>query len=755
MEPRLDAATWARTRALVERVADAPADAREAIYASEPIDAIRAEARALVAAMDDPLVDAAFAAPLADAALALVADAPADSEDAFVGARIADFTLLRRIGSGGAGLVFEAIQRAPERRVAVKILRRDALGPAGVDRFEREAAFLARLDHPSIARVLASGIVDREAPVRSGLAGRPWIAMEFVDGASVTAFVARRRLGRDAVLALVVRLCEAVEHAHRRGVLHRDLSPANILVDEGGTPRILDFGIARPLDPTMATLAEAAGDVVGTLGSMSPEQIRGGEPLDERADVYALGALAHRLLAGRPAFDLGGLSVPAAIRAVLEREPEPLASIDPSLGGDVELVVATAMAKDRERRYRSAEAFAADLRALREHRPVAARAPTALYRARRFVDRHRVLVAATTLAFLLVSSAAVWAFAARAAAERSAEATRRVNAALVGLLDTLDPVKAGGPKADLIATLDEAERLVDRLGADADPPIVHSLHDVLGERYFAVGLFEKAVAHHEQAVQCATGLDARAQAATHAKLGNAYRRREAPGDAARAVAEQREALRIRRDVLRAQPLELAECRNNLGAALVHAGAVDEGLAELGAAIELASSDPACPPKHLATSHMNHGVALLKAGRMDDAIGAFDAALRQHRRGGGDPLDEARMAAAAGAGLLHAGRPADALPHFENAWSIRSRLLPLEHDDRRRALTNLVMALVGAGRPLDAEPLAVEAYRSALGVGGSAAPEARWLVGQVERALEAGGAPDAAARLRAATTNADG
>ena len=298
------------------------------------------------------------------------------------------------------GVVFEAEQDSPRRRVALKVIRPVLESDARLRRFRRECEVLGRLEHPGIARIYEAGTFEH------GGATRPYFAMELVEGVPVTVHASRLQLPPRERLTLVAAICEAVQHAHGKGVVHRDLKPDNVLVRADGRPVVLDFGVARMSDPStvLTTMHTASGEILGTLAYMAPEQL-GGDPaaLGPRADVYALGVMLFELLANRLPHDLTGLPIGAAIRVLTEREPARLGVFSTGLAGDVETIVGKALEVEPERRYASAAALGADLTAFLADRPIAARPPSRLDRVVKFARRHKGLVggaAATLLAIL-------------------------------------------------------------------------------------------------------------------------------------------------------------------------------------------------------------------------------------------------------------------------------------------------------------------------------------------------------------------
>ena len=311
--------------------------------------------------------------------------------------RVGGYRIIRLIAHGGMGSVYEAEQDRPRRRVALKTLQPGILSPESARRFAHEAEILGRLQHPGIARVLEAGVDETEAGARI-----PFFVMELIDGVALTTFADRERFSPAERLELIARVADAVAHAHARGFVHRDLKPQNILVDETGQPKVLDFGVARSTTPSFGTLNHTqTGQLVGTLPYMAPEQAgESPDAIDERTDVYALGVIAFELLAGRLPLDLRNLSVPRAIAVLRDCDPDRLATVMPSLRGDIDAIVSRALFREKEHRYASMTALAEDIRRFLTNRPIIARPPSASYLARRFVRRHRGVVVATLLIFL-------------------------------------------------------------------------------------------------------------------------------------------------------------------------------------------------------------------------------------------------------------------------------------------------------------------------------------------------------------------
>jgi WD40 repeat protein/predicted Ser/Thr protein kinase len=321
-----------------------------------------------------------------------------------VGTQFGRYRVVRHLGSGAMGAVFEAEQDHPRRRVALKVLRFGSAMPGLVRRFRREANLLARLQHPNIAHVYEAGVAELPA------GPQPYFAMEYVEGCHLDAWGRTQKPGLEARVALMALVCDAVHHAHECGIVHRDLKPANILVDAGGSPKVVDFGVAHATDVGVhtITLQTEVGQLVGTIPYMSPEQLSGTPgAAGAHADIFSLGVILFELLSQRLPLDVRGRSLPEAVRLICDQEPTSLGTIDTVFRGDLDTIVSKAMEKDPERRYASAAELAWDLRRFLDHKPIVARPATTWYQLRKFARRNRGLVGVVVLAVLLLSAATV------------------------------------------------------------------------------------------------------------------------------------------------------------------------------------------------------------------------------------------------------------------------------------------------------------------------------------------------------------
>jgi len=441
--------------------------------------------------------------------------------DCGVSERMGPYRLLRRIAEGGMGEVFEAEQLEPlRRRVALKIVKRGLDTREFVARFESERQALALMDHPCIARVYDAGASAR---------GRPYFAMEYVEGVPVTDYCDANRLDLRHRLELFIQICEGVQHAHQKAIIHRDLKPSNVLVSEVDgkpIPKIIDFGVAKAMDQTLTdlTMQTSLGQLLGTPAYMSPEQADlDGKGVDTRTDVYALGVLLYELLVGERPFtqqEFQNAGLQEVLRKIREDEPprpsarlttmaasldgiarargcEP-AAMRRRLRGDLDWITMKALEKDRTRRYESASDLAADIRRHLQDQPVQAGPPSTAYLLRKFVKRHRTGVAAgAVVAIAIVLGIAgtavglVRAVRAERTATLEAATATQVSDFLVELFEVSDPDRSRGNTITAREILDSgAARVADEL---ADQPQTQArLMSTIGKVYRNLGLYEDA-----------------------------------------------------------------------------------------------------------------------------------------------------------------------------------------------------------------------------------------------------------------------
>ena len=433
---------------------------------------------------------------------------------------IGSFRILGLLGEGGMGTVYRAEQEEPRREVALKVVRPGLASPSTLRRFQNEVELLGKLDHPGIARIYQAGTSGEQ----------PFFAMELVSGQSL--MEATKTLDVRARVELLVQVCDAVQHAHTRGIVHRDLKPENILIDDSGDPKVLDFGVARVVDPELATAFTRTGLLIGTLSYLSPEQAAGtSHVVDPRTDVYSLGVIGYELLARRMPYDLEGTSLIESVRVIRETEPTPLGGVSPSLAGDLQTIFARALEKDAERRYATVADFASDLGRYLRDEPVHARPLGRFARAARWIRRHRTLAIAIGIAltgpvfaalgqavpaYLALAAGLVGtgvglvrattarraAEGARKKAEREAEKATAILDFLRQMLGSADPRQLGA-NVKVSDVLEQARRELPG-SFPTQPDVEGALHLTLGRTYFGLAMYDDARSELELALDLCT-----------------------------------------------------------------------------------------------------------------------------------------------------------------------------------------------------------------------------------------------------------
>ncbi len=712
---------WRRVKAVFDRVADLPPGLRtERLAADCGDDAnLRVEVENLLAAEDhdDSLLDAST-----PGVGRLLAEQMSEQ-------RVGPYRLEREIGRGGMGVVYLGVRDDAQyhSRVAIKLLRRSVDSRATRKRFRRERQILAGLEHPSIARLLDGGTTER---------GVPYLVMEYVEGLPINVFCDRRRLSVRERCALFGRVCMAVHAAHQSLVVHRDLKPSNLLITADGTPKLLDFGVARLLNPELSELTAGAtgpGCHPMTLTYASPEQVRG-ETVTAASDVYALGMLLYTLLAGRRPYRLAGLSRAAAQRLVCESEPllpsrqamrdgsaerqqgeqaagdaaetEARAGDDVTaaelarrrrqtpeglrraLAGDLDAIVLKALRKEPQRRYLSAGDLAADLERHLTHRPIRARHASRLDRVRKLVRRNRLASALGVILVLLAFALGMQALRLRAALASAEQAGARAAAAqhsseaVLGFLETLienaDPVIGPAGAHDLEGFLESGARQArDRFG---DRPAVQArLLDTFGMALRHRGRLEPARQHLESSLtlrEAAHGPDHPEVAASLDSLGQLH---FGTGEFARAAAEHRRALAIRERHLGADHPQTADSLHNLAEVLHTLEQGDEAEALYLRALAIRRRH--FGPEHAKVAESLSELAYLRHDqrRYDEAEALHRRALALKRAIYGDQHVEVATALDYLAWTLqYKGELAAAEPLFRQVLATRRQLLGEDH-----------------------------------------------------------------------------
>jgi tRNA A-37 threonylcarbamoyl transferase component Bud32 len=416
---------------------------------------------------------------------------------------IGPFSIRRVIGSGGMGIVYEAMQESPRRKVAIKVMKRGITSSSALRRFQFESQVLARLHHPGIAQIYEAGTWD------DGTGGVPFFAMEFIAGAkTLNQFSIDKKLDTPQKLELFARVCDAVHHGHQKGIIHRDLKPGNILIDRQGNPKVIDFGVARSTDSDLAVTTQQTdvGVLVGTLQYMSPEQCEADpDIIDTRSDVYAMGVVLYQMLCGKAPYDLESVPIFDAAKIVREQPPARLSVVNPLLRGDLETIVSKAMAKDPEYRYQSALELKHDLERYVKGEPISARPLSLTYQLSLLMRRNKAAVVATmVIAAVLVAATAVsivLAVKAHRAQEVAVAAQQQVEAELSkaatqklflqSVLGMASPRNAQGRTLNTQQVLQVAAGGIDARFVDL-PELAAETRLMIGELMFELQMFTDA-----------------------------------------------------------------------------------------------------------------------------------------------------------------------------------------------------------------------------------------------------------------------
>lgn len=464
------------------------------------------------------------------------------------------------LGSGAMGLVYRGSQTNPKRDVAIKVLRAGLGTPGLLRRFRAESDALARLRHPGIATVHQTGIE------RTPTGDRPYLVMELVEGIPLDRWLRANNPSQTDRFELLAKVCDAVQHAHTRGVIHRDLKPSNILVTKEGTPKLIDFGVARITDPSSTvSMHTAAGEVVGTLAYMSPEQLQGDPAaIDTRSDVYTLGVIMFYALSGKLPHNVTTLSIGAAARLIEEQPPARPSSVAPTLSGDAETIILHALEKEKDRRYQTAEALADDIRRSLADLPINARPPSTLYLLSRFAKRNKALVAAACVALtalvaasVISTTSAITARDALAESERAEQAARDAlaesqrarqriqninNFLVVDMMQAAHPQSLGGD-ATIVDAIEAAEPKITQRFAD-DPIGEAEVRTTVGMIHDFTGNLDAALANYDRSIQALRDSGSYESPETIKALIRRADTRTNFGDPALAESDSREALRI-------------------------------------------------------------------------------------------------------------------------------------------------------------------------------------------------------------------
>jgi serine/threonine-protein kinase len=650
------------------------------------------------------------------------------------GLRIGPYAIERELGRGGMGTVYLAARadEAFEKKVAIKVTRGTLGSPEAVERFKRERQILARIEHPNVARLLDGGATED---------GLPYLVMEYIEGRPLHAYCDEKHLSTAARLRLFLQVCAAVEYAHHKLIVHRDLKPGNILVTADGVPRLLDFGIAKLIDPDSGPDAAQATLIAFTPWYASPEQVLG-EPVTTATDIYSLGVLLYELLTGHGPYRLGTLAPLEVMRAVVEQEPEPpsavvdrtvrISSSDggpavrltpgsvsrtregtperlrQKLRGDLDAILMTALRKEPDRRYPSAEAFAQDIRRYLSGHPVSARRDSPLYRAGKWLRRNSWRVVAAGLILTLGAATGVNVVVQSRRVARERDRAERVSSFLVDLFSVSDPGEARGNSVTAREVLDKGAEKIRHELADA-PEVRADLMDTMANVYNRLGLYDRAAELAREALafrRQVASREPKALAHTLNLLGNTLMDK---GDLKQAEAVYREALELYRQEYGTDSLEVAKLLNNVSSVIDPQGRSEESDRLLLEALEIKRKRLGPDDPSLATTLSNAGVNHYRRGDLAGAEKYLREALAIQRKAlGEDHPDVAFSMQQVGVLVDEQGRYAEAEQTYRQALAVQRKVLGREHPDIVSTLTNLGNTLLHAGRLADAEAVYGEA-----------------------------------------------
>ncbi len=655
---------------------------------------------------------------------------------------IGRYRIVAELGRGGMGVVYEAEQDKPHRRVALKVIRPGCATPSSLRRFEHESQMLGRLQHPGIAQIFEADTAD------TGNGPQPYFAMEFIHGLPLGTYCHKHDCGTRQQLELMSKVCDAIQHAHVEGVVHRDLKPSNILVDKAGQPKVLDFGVARAADSDLqlTTMQTDVAQLIGTIPYMSPEQASGDpDELDTRSDIYALGVIIYELLAGRLPYDLNRRVIPEAVRVIREEDPTPLSSINQVFRGDVETIVAKALEKDKNRRYQSAAELASDIRRHLRDEPITARRASTLYQFRKFARRNRVLVGATVSVFLALlggATVSTWQAVRATNAERLAqdrlrqaqqaqiaEAEQReraqdneqqarrelrkfeaVNEILQEMLTSIDPSEPGSnPEVTVREVLDRTAARLDNESLIDQPEVEASVRTTVGNTYRALGLFEEAEPHLRSAVRIRRTLYPDGHPDLAHSLNKLARLVQERGNYDDAEPLFREALAMHRALHGDEHEDVAKLMSNLGWLLNVKDQYEQAEQLQRQALAMRRELLGNNHSSVATSLNNLAVLLYSTLRHAEAEPLLRESLAIDRELRGEHPNVATTMTSLGLVLGQLGRHDEAESLLRRALEMRERLVGTEHPDYATGLSNLAALLRDTNQLEEAELL----FRQAL------------------------------------------
>ena len=614
------------------------------------------------------------------------------------GDRVGPYQIERELGVGGMGVAYLAHRGDEqfEKRVALKVMRSGFADEGLAARFRAERQILATLEHPNIARLLDGGETD---------GGGPYIVMEFVDGQPLTDYCRDHNLDPRARLRLMEQVCSAVRYAHANLVVHRDIKPGNILVTSDGTPKLLDFGIAKILLPDLGpvtALETQAGSALFTPAYASPEQIHA-RPVTTATDVYSLGVVLHELLTGtRPHAG----TTAAELAVSFDRGEAAPASRHAPRGVDTDLdaIVQKAIRLDPSARYGSVEAFSRDIDRYLSGYPVEARRGRLNYCIRKFVARHRIAVALTAALALSIVGFAVGMAVLTRRAEQERDTAQQVAEFLSQVFQSPDPTGSDGRELTASQILDRGAERIDRELAD-QPAVRGMLLEMIGRTYRDMGLTEKAEEMLEKALAVRREQFGPEAPETAQVLQNLGRLKQQTGDFGRAEALLRESLRIQTRAFGDENFDVARTKNMLGLTLWEMDRLPEAAAWLEPAV--ATLERLVGERHQIYLAASNNLAWVRFDQGD--LAAAEREFRRRVATARAMYPEGHLSiASAGANLSAVlqlrERFAEAEPLSREAVAAQRKLYPNGHPNLANALEGLAWVLNNNGKLDEAESL---------------------------------------------------
>ena len=699
-----DSGRWRSIEEIFQAACDLPAADRPAFLdracAHDP--ALRGEVEGLLASSDQTW--AFLRDPVRDAAQAIAVDSSSE------GRRVGPYEICEHIGDGGMGRVYLA-QRADQvyrQQVAIKFMRADfGDDPEMQLRFRMERQILANLSHPYVARLLDGGVTED---------GLPWLALEYVQGLPIDDYCRRNRLSLQDRLQLFVRVCSALEYAHRNLVIHRDIKPANVLVTAEGDPKLLDFGIAKLLASDFSTAVHTrAGMRLITPEYASPEQVRG-EPVTTATDIHAMGALLFELLTGNRPFQFQTDSpleiarticekAPTAPSAAAARDPQHAAVEARRLKGDLDTIVLMAMRKEPERRYASVAQLAGDVQAYLNGYPLLASGDTWRYRTAVFARRHKAAVAGAVLAAVSFTAFGIGMGILARRADRARQTAEREAQFLVGMFQAATPEEARGQTITARDLLDRGVARVDRELA-AEPQARASLLESIAEAYRSLGLFDPSLALARRSLDLARAAYGPGSVEAGQSMELLAELERDKGRYAEAEPLLRQLIAARRERAGAETPATARRMAELGECLYLEGKDDESIALLQHTLSI---DRRNGPNEGADTRNYLALALERKGEFDRARQLLQEAVDINRRTlGPDSPTYAISLHNLGSSLIDRGDLYGAEAQLREGLAIRRRILAPGHPDLFYSLNNLGSVLLQRGEWQAAAPFLQEA-----------------------------------------------